>query len=252
MGGGRGSGPADGNGLPAEELGQPVAYGLEPAVSPESLLAGVKGIIMQDQQESEARRLERLWGGDFGDAYVERNIDAANGREPFWRDILGRYQVRNALEVGCNVGANLRWICEALPQFEVYGVDVNERALAQLRGNLPHVNAVWSPARSLPFREGWFDLVFTAGVLIHQPEITLPLVMAEIMRCSRRYVLCMEYSAEETVEVFYREQAGALFKRNYGRIYSEMFPELQLLEQNFLGRDQGWDDVTYWLFEKGR
>jgi spore coat polysaccharide biosynthesis protein SpsF len=93
-------------------------------------------------------------------------------------------------------------------------------------------------------------LVFTAGVLIHQPELSLPVVMSEIVRCSRRYVLCMEYFAETTVEVDYRGHSGALFKRNYGALYRELFPELQLLEQGELTADQGWDNVTYWAFEK--
>jgi hypothetical protein len=30
----------------------------------------------------------------------------------------------------------------------------------------------------------------------------------------------------------------------------ELFPELHLLQQGFLSREEGWDDVTYWLFEK--
>jgi hypothetical protein len=88
------------------------------------------------------------------------------------------------------------------------------------------------------------------GVLIHQPESTLLLVMEEIVRCSRRYILCGEYYAEHTTEVLYRGQTGALFKRDYGRIYQELFPGLQLRKQAFLGRDEGWDDVTYWMFEK--
>ena len=76
--------------------------------------------------------------------------------------------------------------------------------------------------------------------------------MAEIVRCSRRYVLCGEYFAEETTEVPYRGQDGALFKRDYGALYQELFPELALVEQGFLGRDEGWDDVTWWLFERSR
>jgi ubiquinone/menaquinone biosynthesis C-methylase UbiE len=133
----------------------------------------------------------------------------------------------------------------------VYGVDINESALAKLRQTLPDVNAIWSPARHLPFRDGWFELVFTAGVLIHQPEISLANVMSEIVRCSNRYVLCLEYFAEKTTEIVYRDQERALFKRNYGRLYEQIFPELNLVEQGKLNRDQGWDNVTYWLFEKG-
>ncbi len=74
-------------------------------------------------------------------------------------------------------------------------------------------------------------LAFTTGVLIHQPESTLPLVMAELVRVSRRYVLCGEYFAPETVEVPYRGVSGALFKRDYGGLYRELFPELRLIDE---------------------
>lgn len=202
------------------------------------------------EQTSEAKRLESLWEGDFGDAYVQRNRAAGDNRALFWNNILSEFPARRVLEVGCNLGGNLRWIAEKIPAKDVYGIDVNLKALDQLRASLSGVNANWAAARELPFRDRWFDLVFTMGVLIHQPESTLPLVMAEIVRCSRRYVLCGEYFADSTTEVPYREQTGALFKRDYGRLYQELFPELKLLKKGFMGRDQGWDDVTYWMFEK--
>ncbi len=198
----------------------------------------------------EAERLERLWGGEFGDAYVDRNA-GPDTRAPFWRRLLERYPVERVLEVGCNIGRNLQWIVEKVPPRQVYGIDVNEKALAMVRNRL-QVNATWSVARELPFRDRWFDLAFTAGVLIHQPEDALLEVMYEVVRCSRRYVLCLEYFAEQTVEVPYRGQTGALFKRDYGRLYAESFPALRQLETGFLGKDQGWDDVTWWLFEKVR
>lgn len=203
-----------------------------------------------DPEQTEARRLEALWSGAFGDAYVERNRAAGDVRASFWRATLDALPVRRVLEVGCNVGANLRWIAERLPAHNIFGIDVNATALNELRTAIPGVNALLCPARELPFRDCWFDLVFTMGVLIHQPESTLPLVMSEIVRCSRRFVLCGEYFAEQTTEVAYRGQHGALFKRDYGRLYRDMFPELRLVQQQFLGRDDGWDDVTVWLFEK--
>lgn len=205
---------------------------------------------MTERSDTDVRRLEDLWAGEFGNAYIERNIMAANGREPFWNKVLDKYSIGRVLEVGCNVGANLQWICKMVPPREVYGIDINKSALERLRSNLPNVNALRSSVRNLPFRDSRFDLVFTAGVLIHQSDSTLPIVMAEIVRCSRRYVLCIEYFAEETVEIPYRGQQHALFKRNYGRIYQEIFSELKLLEHGMLTRAQGWDDVTFWLFEK--
>ena len=96
----------------------------------------------------------------------------------------------------------------------------------------------------------WFDLVFTMGVLIHQPPETLPMVMAEIVRCSNRFVLCGEYFSPEPTEVAYRGETGALFKRDFGGLYQQMFPELSLRKKGFLSKAEGWDDVTYWAFEK--
>jgi pseudaminic acid biosynthesis-associated methylase len=154
------------------------------------------------------------------------------------------------LEVGCNVGGNLRWLAPALGPEHVYGVDINLAALEEIRRRLPGINTIVSPARELPFRDRWFDLVFTAGVLIHQPAATLPRVMSEVVRTARHYVLAIEYFAAETEEIAYRGQRGALFRRDYGRLYLEAFPELELRDHGRLGRDAGWDDVTWWLLER--
>ena len=97
---------------------------------------------------------------------------------------------------------------------------------------------------------GGSTFVFTMGVLIHQPDDTLPLVMAEMVRCARRWVLCGEYHDTESVAVPYRGHEGALFRRDYGGLFQQLFPELQLQDEGFLGKEQGWDDVTWWLFEK--
>ena len=204
----------------------------------------------RDPNVPEATRLENLWAGSFGDQYSARNEDAGAGRQAFWERVLAEHPIRNVLEVGCNVGANLRWIAPRLSPGEAFGVDLNQGALERLREQLSTVNAVTASARSLPFRDRWFDLAFTTGVLIHQPDSTLPLVMSEIVRVSRRFVLCGEYHADEQTEVTYRGEAGALFKRDYGRLYRELFPELRLVNDGFLERTDGWDDVTWWLFEK--
>jgi len=198
---------------------------------------------------SEVTRLESLWQGDFGDDYVDRNSEAYAARGTFWADRMAQMQPSSVLEVGCNVGANLHWIRQHTAARNVFGVDINEKALARLRVSEPDVNPVWGSARRLPFRDAAFDLVFTMGVLIHQPDQTLPLVMAEMVRASRRWVVCGEYYAPDTTEVSYRGHEGALFKRDYGRLFTETFPELTLRGEGFLSHDEGWDDVTWWAFE---
>jgi spore coat polysaccharide biosynthesis protein SpsF len=203
-----------------------------------------------EPNQPEAVRLEHLWEGEFGDAYVERNRALDPRRARFWHRILAAYPVRSVLEIGCGQGGNLKPISEAPQAPEAWGVDVNAKSLARIRENVPGANAVHSVARDLPFRDRWFDLTFTIGVLIHQPDDTLPLVMSEIVRCSRRFVLWGEYYAPERTEVPYRGQEGALLKRDYGRIYHELFPDLVVREEGFLAPEDGFDRTTWQLLEK--
>ena len=48
----------------------------------------------------------------------------------------------------------------------------------------------------------------------------------------------------------YRGEEGALFRRDYGGLFREMFPELVQIDSGFLSRNDGWDDVTWWLLER--
>jgi pseudaminic acid biosynthesis-associated methylase len=198
--------------------------------------------------------LERLWAGEFGDEYTERNRDAETGRGVFWKRQLDALGARSALEVGCNMGGNLRWIADLLGAENVAGVDVNGKALELLRKRVPGVDAREASGARLPFEDASFDLVFTMGVLIHQdPQSQLEPMMREIVRCSRRFVIAGEYHADELTEVPYRGHDGALFKQDFGALYQRLFGELERLDTGFLSEGEGrWDDLTYWVFEKRR
>ena len=188
-----------------------------------------------------------MWAGEFGDAYTDRNRGAFFGRRPFWERMCFEHSFRNALEVGCNVGANLWWLAWLLGSRNVTGVDVNAKALAALRTKLPDVQTQLASAASLPFPDGSFDLVFTVGLLIHIPGESLRQVMSEIVRCSRRYVICVEYESGFHEQVEYR--GTTLYKRRYGSCYHAYFPELKLVDSGFL-TGPSWDDMTYWVLER--
>jgi len=200
--------------------------------------------------KAEATRLEGLWAGGFGNAYVARNPVDVELRARFWKTLLTGHPIRSVLEVGCGQGGNLSLIAQLIDPRDVWGIDVNAEALNRARVSVPNANTVLGVARRLPFRDGLVDLAFTVGVLIHQPESTLPLVMSEIVRCSRRYVLWVEYFAEQTEEVPYHGETGTLYRRDYGRVYRELFPELVVLGEGFLGREEGFDRGTWQLLEK--
>jgi pseudaminic acid biosynthesis-associated methylase len=190
----------------------------------------------------EATRLERLWNGDFGDQYVARNASAGGGRAPFWAWHMDRFPASRVLEIGCNVGANLRHFVDRVEPASLWGVDINERALAHAREALPSVNLAWAGARELPFRDGFFDLTLSVAVLIHQPTKTLGDAIDELVRCSRRFVTLIEYTAPEVVEVNYRGEVGAFFKRPFGDVVAQRQPGLALVHRQHVTKQDGFDD----------
>jgi pseudaminic acid biosynthesis-associated methylase len=205
---------------------------------------------MTDPGGREAERLEELWAGEFGAEYATRNPVAVDARSAFWDGILERHAIRSVLEVGCGQGANLSPIARRLDPGDVWGIDVGATALQRAREAAPGANLVRGPARHLPFRDRFVDLVYTVGVLIHQPDESLGEVIDEIVRCADRFVLWAEYHAAGTEEVPYHGQAGALFRRDYGAIYAGRHPELRVVEEGFLDRDAGFDRVTWQLLER--
>jgi len=205
---------------------------------------------MTDPEPTEAARLEELWAGGFGGAYADRNRVLDERRGAFWSGLLDRYPIRSVLEVGCGQGGNLAPISRVIEPADVWGVDLNLNALARARENAPGINVVTAKARRLPFRDGLVDLALTVGVLIHQPDESLPDVMTELVRCSSRYVLLFFYHAPTTEAVPYHGEDGALFRRDYGALYARQHPELAVAEEGFLDRDAGFDRVTWQLLER--
>jgi len=199
----------------------------------------------------EAARLEQLWNGTFGDAYVSRNTGAGGGRGPFWSWHAERFPAKRVVEIGCNVGANLRHFVDVVEPNGLWGVDINEIALTQARAALPTVNIGWAAARELPFRDDFFDLTLSVALLIHQPSSTLGDAIDELVRCSRRFITVIEYTAPEVVEVNYRGQTGAFFKRPFGDVIAQRHPTLELTHRQDVTKADGFDDgMECFVFSK--
>lgn len=196
------------------------------------------------------------WRGAFGDAYVDRNqADEATlaARVKMWSRMLQRAApIGPILEVGANIGLNLRALTR-LGQRDLHAVEPNERARRTLaeEGIVPPERITDGFGAKLPFADGAFDLTFTSGVLIHVPPSDLEATVREIVRTSRRYVLCAEYFSVEPQEKRYRGADGLLFTRDFGGFYLDCEPRLQLVDYGFFWRRAtGLDDLTWQLFEK--
>lgn len=210
-----------------------------------------KGIPANTKQEA-------FWRGDFGDAYTERNIaDPAqlHARVALWAKILaplGGDPPRSILEVGANLGINLRAL-RSLTDARFYAVEPNEMARAMLvrDGIVAADDVCGGTASNIDFPAGVADLAFTSGVLIHIHPDQLLASCREIHRCARRYIACAEYFSQKPESIPYCGHEDVLFKRDFGGFWMDSFPDLRLLDCGFAWkRTTGLDDLTWWLFEK--
>jgi pseudaminic acid biosynthesis-associated methylase len=212
-----------------------------------STLVSAKGAPLEDPAAG-ARDVERLFEGEFGAEYTARNR-AADPRKPaFFHDLFRRNGVQRALECGCNLGLNLS-ACIA-GGIDVWGIDIQRGAIQDAWATRGGGNFVVGSILDLPFRDGYFDVAFTCGVLIHVPPPGLRAVMSEMVRVSRRYVLSAEYHDENEVAVPWRGQSAALWRRNYRALWQQYFPDLQLVEEGYKGPEEGFDRITWHLFRK--
>ncbi|PJE81442.1 methyltransferase type 11 [Candidatus Pacearchaeota archaeon CG10_big_fil_rev_8_21_14_0_10_32_42] len=199
-----------------------------------------------------------FWKGDFGKQYLKRNSlnsEKINESEKVFKRILGGLQLNSILEVGSNVGINLSGIRRAFGKnMDLYAVEPFEEAYRQLLSN-QEINlkeALNCSAFEIPFEDNSIDLVFTNGVLIHINPNKLKDAMSEIVRVSKKYVLCSEYFSQNEEEIIYRGQKGYLFKRDFGKHYLENFPNLKTVSYGFLWQEEfpSFDNLNWWLFEK--
>lgn len=206
--------------------------------------------MTQENEHADSERLEQLWRGDYGDEWSDRNIGMYDTRQPVWDAFMQRLRPERVLEVGCNVGGNLRWIAPHVASGDLYGIDINRHSLDLIHDFVPDANVLVASARDLPFRDDFFDLVFTVGVLIHHPDGALEAAIREMVRCTSRYVLAIEMYAPEPTEIPHRGIQNAILKRDYGRVILDTAPELTAVDDGYLSVEEGFDSLNWWLFEK--
>jgi pseudaminic acid biosynthesis-associated methylase len=192
------------------------------------------------------------WQGEFGKAYTDRNVVDWQDRVPWLRGMLDGIAVSSALEVGCNRGHNLIALSEIFgAECDIVGIEPNRYALGIARESSSRVGVLRGTIFDLPFRDNQFDLAMTSGVLIHVATEDLSLALENIYRVSRRYILAVEYFAEEDTVLNYRGHDNLLWKRDFGKHYLQQFPDLRLLRDGFRDAERGADETNWWLFEKG-
>jgi pseudaminic acid biosynthesis-associated methylase len=192
------------------------------------------------------------WNSAFGLEYTDRNPQSLEEMEELYRKNYGisRTELNNRflddldhsmsiLEVGSNIGLQLQCL-QKMGFDRLYGIELQSYAVEIAKSKSKNINIIQGEASDIPFRDCYFDMVFSSGVLIHIDPKNLPDVLAEIHRCTKKYIFGFEYYSDETQEIPYRGNRRLLWKADFAGKYIELFDDLILVKEErikYLGNE---------------
>ncbi len=188
------------------------------------------------------------WTGEFGKEYTKRNLTTPEGVDNLYLSMYGitRTSINKdfidfldrdirILEVGTNVGLQLNLLSKMGFQ-NLYGIEINPSAIEishEINKGFP-IYIIKASAFDIPFKDNWFDLVCTSGILIHIHPKDVYTAMSEIYRCTKKYIWCLEYFTNEGYkEIIYRGKSNLLWKTDFKKLFLDNFPKLKLIKEHF-------------------
>jgi len=168
---------------------------------------------------------EEAWLSQVGQDYTDRNTMTADELDDLYYDCFGitrrklnwrflQYLPKETsiLEVGCNIGMQLRHLQE-MGYKNLHGIELNQYAIDHLC--VSGVEVRRGNACDLPYLDRTWDLVFTSGVLIHLPEPKLYQAMTEIVRVSNKWVWGFEYYSSPRTHIPYQARNDLLWSDDF-------------------------------------
>jgi pseudaminic acid biosynthesis-associated methylase len=202
----------------------------------------------------------KAWSSEFGDEYTDRNLMTTQDMDAMYlkQYRTSRTELNNLfighlnrdikiLEVGSNIGLQLVFL-QNIGFKNLYGIEINKYAVELSKSKTKDINIIQGNALDIPFKNNYFDIVFTSGVLIHINPVDLGIVMNEIHRCSRRFIWGLEYYSNELLPIKYRNTNDLLWKANFPKKYMDSFYDLELVNTKKLKYiDSDNEDVMFLL-----
>jgi len=198
---------------------------------------------------------EEFWANTYAADYVKKNsdFDSLTGEKAWKEMLLKTDSISTVLECGCNIGRNIKFLNNVLPRAKKSIIELSKPAYNFVINNEEIQNSFNGSIIESELNGHTFDLVFTMGVLIHIHPDNLLENMQKMFQYSRKYILIGEYFNRTPVMIEYQGQQDKLFKRDFGKFFIENF-DVSIVDYGFLWGhiydNAGFDDVTWWLFEK--
>lgn len=198
---------------------------------------------------------EEFWAGDFGTEYIGRNDgpDLLASNLGFFAGALKQAdQITSCLELGANIGMNLKALKLLYPRMKLKGVEINPDA-AKLLAELIGAQNVFEGSIFDYTVADKVDLVLIKTVMIHINPEMLNAVYEKLYQASSRYILVCEYYNTTPIAISYRGHTDRLFKRDFAGEMLDKFSDLALVDYGFAyHRVPPFmnDDITWFLMEK--
>ena len=199
-----------------------------------------------------------FWKGDFGEGYRNRNtgLDNLELQDKAWNQMLrstSEDKPSSFLECGCNIGRNLKTLKRICDEPNLSLIEINKESFEIAVSEIGPINSFNGSIENASFEDGSFDIVFTAGVLIHIPPYDLYVTMKRMFDLSSKYILMSEYFARELELPLYHGHKNKMYRMDYGRYFLDNF-NVEVVDYGFLWGEEfdvaGFDDMTWWLFKK--
>jgi pseudaminic acid biosynthesis-associated methylase len=204
----------------------------------------------------------QVWKGKFGRDYTDRNTLDVEALDSLYRKNYGLTRTRinqdflsgisrdaSFLEVGCNTGNQLL-LLQRMGFSNLSGIELQPYALEIAKSRTRNISLSQGSALAIPYEDAFFDVLFTAGVLIHIAPSDLPRALDEIHRCAKTFIWGMEYYAPDVTEVNYRSHSGLLWKMDFAQRYLQRFKDLELIREQHIPYLEGSNVDTVFLLRK--
>ena len=204
-------------------------------------------LIMNEQEE--------FWKSNFGTEYSKRNNFDTNYKKRTYeiKKYISKIEsINSVLEIGANIGVNLKVLDDLYTNLEQHAIEINKDAAKSLENVIPKKNIYNQSILDVDLDKK-FDLILSRGVLIHIHPENLNNAYQKIYQYSKRYILISEYFNPEPLDISYRGHKDKLFKRDFCRDLMELFPDLNLIDYGFLYNGDSkfkFDDLNWFLLEK--
>lgn len=153
---------------------------------------------------------EKFWAGEFGSNYIVRNDGAAmvaTNLNTFCKALkYAGAGVKFALEIGANIGMNLKALQLLYPGIHLKAIEINPDAAKRLANLIGESNVFEGSIFDYQSTEK-VDLTMAKDVLIHINPDKLQGVYELLCTVSKSFILLIEYYSHAPVAISYRGHA---------------------------------------------